>query len=73
VSGLTATVSYGFYVQANCGDELSPWVGPVTAMPGSYNMATSGTDTVISCGMMVYDNGGMNSDYANYCNGTLII
>ncbi|HHN47453.1 MAG TPA: hypothetical protein ENN08_00705, partial [Bacteroidales bacterium] len=28
--GLTQNTAYDFYVQANCGDELSTWAGPVT-------------------------------------------
>jgi len=30
VSGLTAVTSYDYYVQANCGSELSGWTGPFT-------------------------------------------
>lgn len=30
VSGLTAVTSYDYYVQANCGSELSDWTGPFT-------------------------------------------
>jgi hypothetical protein len=30
LAGLTQNTAYDFYVQANCGDELSTWAGPAT-------------------------------------------
>lgn len=65
--------AYDFYVQADCGDEQSLWVGPVSATAGGYNMAISGTDTVTTCSMVLYDNGGANGDYAASCDNTLVI
>ena len=64
---------YDFYVQADCGDEQSRWSGPVSAYPGSYNMGTSGSDTLTTCNLIVFDNGGFNGDYAEGCNNTLVI
>ena len=64
---------YDFYVQADCGDEQSLWAGPVSATVGGYNMAISGTDTVTTCSMVLYDNGGANGDYAASCDNTLVI
>ena len=73
VTDLTAGTSYDFYVQADCGDAQSAWVGPVTMRPGFLNMRTSGHDTLTSCEAMVYDNGGPDGNYSSSCNSTLVI
>ena len=65
--------AYDFYVQADCGDEQSLWVGPVTASPGSFNMGLQGTDTMTTCSMIVYDNGGASANYAASCDYTLVL
>ena len=65
--------TYDFYIQADCEDEQSIWVGPVSAYPGSYNMGTSGSDTLTTCNLIVLDNGGSNGNYAEGCNSTLVI
>ena len=72
INNLSVT-SYDFYVQANCGEEQSLWSGPVSAYPGSYNMDTSGSDTLTTCDLIVYDNGGFNDNYTAYCDYTLVL
>ena len=72
INNLSAT-PYDFYVQANCGDEQSLWLGPIYAYPGSYNMASSGSDTLTTCNLIIYDNGGVDGNYAVNCNNTLVI
>ena len=73
VTGLPTGESYDFYVQADCGDALSTWLGPVTVQPGYWNMRITGTDTVTLCAGMIYDNGGPGNNYSTACNNTLII
>jgi len=73
VTNLAAGASYDFYVQANCGNEPSLWVGPVTATPSSYNIPANGTATLTTCAMAIYDDGGMNGNYSSACNGVLVI
>ena len=65
--------TYDFYVQADCEDDQSLWVGPVTATPGSYNIASSGSDTVTTCDLIIFDNGGPTGNYTEGCNSTLVI
>ena len=72
INNLSVT-SYDFYVQANCGEEQSLWSGPVSAYTGSYNMDTSGSDTLTTCDLIVYDNGGFNDNYTAYCDYTLVL
>ena len=72
INNLSVT-SYDFYVQANCGDEQSLWLGPISAYPGSYNMGLSGNDTLTTCELIVYDNGGFNGNYTAYCDYTLAL
>ena len=65
--------AYDFYVQADCGGEQSLWVGPVTAAPGSFNTGLSGSDTLTTCALIVYDNGGPNGNYSANCDYTLLL
>ena len=65
--------TYDFYVQADCENEQSLWLGPVTATPGSYNMGITGSDTLTTCSLIVYDNGGSNGNYSAYCDYTLVL
>ena len=53
LTGLDSNTTYHFYVQADCGDSTSNWVGPVefTTSPG--------------CGDTLYDSGGATGDYAS--------
>ncbi len=73
INNLTSGVSYDFYVQSDCGGDVSDWRGPVTVTPGSYNMGTSGWDTLYTCGAAIYDDGGPNGVYSNSVNAYLVI
>ena len=70
ITGLTPATSYDIYVQSDCG---SNWSGPLTVTPGSYNMSVTGSDTIATCGMAIYDNGGLTGDYSTNCNYTLVV
>ncbi len=72
---LTNSVSYDFYVRANCGDEdgVSGWLGLYNVVPGSFFMQRQGTDTLYTCGAVVYDDGGPDGDYSSNCNSYLTI
>ena len=74
VDNLASAVTYSFYVKADCGGgDESPLAGPVSATPGSYIMPASGTNTITTCAMVIFDDGGINQDYSTNCNSTLII
>ncbi len=73
ISNLASGTPYEFYVQADCGGDQSYWRGPVAATPGSYNMHTSGWDTLYTCGSAIYDDGGPNGNYSGNCNSYLVI
>jgi len=73
VDNLTPATTYDFYVYANCGNDLSDPFGPVSATPGQYIMQASGSDTVTTCGLIIYDDGGPNGNYSNNCNTTLVL
>jgi len=66
-------LTYDFYVQANCGEEQSFWAGPISVTPGAYNMGVSGSDTLTTCGVIIYDNGGASGNYSSSCNYTLVL
>ena len=65
--------SYQAYVRADCGDEQSMWIGPVSFTPGAINMGTSGSATMSLCGAVIYDNGGATGSYDNNCDYTLTL
>ena len=74
ISNLATATTYDFYVKADCGGgEFSLQTGPTSATPGSYNMPTSGTYSVTTCSMVIYDDGGPNGDYSHSCSVTLTI
>ena len=73
VTGLDNVTTYDFYVQADCGGLQSQWVGPVTMTTGTYTFATTGSDTMTTCSVVLYDDGGVDGDYSNNCNYTLVI
>ena len=73
ISGLQAGVYYDFYVRTDCGGEYSSWRGPVTAAAGTYSMAISGIDSITTCGMTIYDDGGVLDNYSDSDNSTLIV
>jgi len=67
------TSTYDFYVQANCGNEQSYWSNSISAMPGSFNMGVNGSDTLTTCSLIIFDNGGADGNYAAGCNSTLVL
>lgn len=73
VYGLTPNILYDFYVQADCGSASSDWVGPLSITPGTYNMAVTGTYSLVMCNGIIYDNGGIYYDYSNDCNSILTV
>ena len=74
VSNLATATVYDFYVKADCGgSDESQLTGPVSATPGSYNMPTTGTHTITTCSMIIYDDGGPSGDYSNSCDVYLTI
>lgn len=61
--------AYDIYVRSDCGNEQSWWVGPITVIPGTIFMGTSGSDEVTACSFTVYDDGGPmrpSSENADY-------
>ncbi len=73
IENLSNTITYDFYVQADCGSELSLLRGPVSALPGAIYMNTTGTDTVYMCSGHIFDDGGPTADYSNDCDAVLIV
>ena len=53
LTGVDSNTNYDFYIQSNCGDSTSNWVGPLvfTTSPG--------------CGDTLFDSGGATGNYAN--------
>ena len=64
VNNLTNLTSYDFYVQSNCGESQSDWVGPLTVITGVINMPTNGNETLTTCHAILCDDGGVDGDYS---------
>ena len=74
ISGLNASTNYDFYVRAVCSStDQSNWEGPVNLTPGAYIMSATGSATVTTCDLAIYDDGGPAGDYSTNCNSTLTI
>ena len=73
ISNLTTGQEYDFYVQSVCGEGVSSWNGPVTAAPGRFNFGRTGSSSITSCGITIYDNGGPNGNYSSSCSYSLTI
>ncbi len=61
--------AYDIYVRSDCGNEQSWWVGPITVIPGTVFMGTSGNAEITACSLTVYDDGGPmrpSSENADY-------
>ena len=73
ITGLAIGV-WQAYVRANCGGEdVSTWYGPISVPVGLYYMSTTGSDTLRTCGTVIYDDGGLDNNYSNSCQSTLVI
>ena len=73
IEDLASSTAYDFYVQTNCGTMTSQWVGPVTVVTSQYSFGITGSDTITTCGMILYDDGGIEDNYSPNSNYTLVI
>ncbi len=69
---LQGGVTYTFYVRALCGTSHSTWITKQHT-PGTYILAANSSDTLRTCGSVIYDDGGPNGSYASNQNTTLYI
>ena len=74
VDNLSSGTMMDFYLRANCGGgDLSPWRGPITTGAGIINVPLSGVDSIIACGAVICDNGGLSGAYLSNSNGMVIV
>lgn len=74
LNNLTIGEAYDIYVRANCGEEgNSRWQGPLTVIPGTVRMKTTGTDTIHACDVVIYDDGGLFDNYSDGCDAYLVV
>ena len=72
-TNLTPRTTYTAYVRSNCGNDGMSDPVSFNFTAGTYNMHSSGWDTLRTCDMVIYDNGGANGDYSANCNSYLVI
>ncbi|MCQ2297209.1 MAG: fibronectin type III domain-containing protein [Bacteroidales bacterium] len=65
--------TYSMYVRANCGGDVSYWRGPLNFTPAAYTMTAGAVDTLRSCAVTIFDNGGPEGAYAAYSNDRLVV
>ena len=70
IGNLTPATEYDFYVQANC---ESNWTGPLSLIPSSYLMNTTGSDTLTTCGLLIFDDGGPDDNYGSEAESYLVL
>ena len=70
VEGLAASTTYDFYVQSDCESE---WCGPLTVATSQYIFGITGVDTITTCGIALYDDGGAYGNYSASCNYTVVV
>lgn len=73
VTGLEDSLTYDFYLRADCGGEQSYWVGPVTARPNLIVMLANQRDTIRTCGGTIVDDGGLDGNFATSQSSRLYI
>ena len=73
IGNLSPAQTYDFYVRSNCGEGVSEWRGPVQAIPGAFIFGVTGDSTITACGLVIYDNGGLDGNYSENCNYTLTV
>ena len=73
IYSLPSNVSYDFYIKSDCASITSDFIGPLTAATGYYIMSSHGSDTLTTCGTIIYDDGGPNGNYSASCNSTLVL
>ena len=72
ITGLSDDSIYYYYVQADCGGDMSEWTGPISGRPNIYIM-TNTTTSIYACGGHIYDDGGPNGNYSNYMDAYLTV
>lgn len=73
ISGLDDSVTYDFYVRADCGASYSYWIGPLPAQPGVMRLPYQGCDTVYLCDAVIADHAGLNGEYDINCESNMVI
>ena len=72
LTSLSPANSYDIYVRSDCGGDYSPWLSIGTVQPGTYIMNQS-VDTLRTCAVNIYDNGGPNDNYSVSANNRLVV
>ena len=72
-TNLDSAQRYDVYIKTDCGSKSSYWLGPLLVSIESYNMAHTGTGTIITCSKVIYDPGGPYGNYSNYDNSILTL
>ena len=75
IASYLADGMYDVYVRSVCSGDSSVWYGPASFSVGFIvmNMATSGSDTLRTCGAIIYDDGGPTGNYSHSISGSILV
>lgn len=74
ITGVSSTSSYQIRVKAVCDiNDESSWSNIIEVTPGSINFPTTGTMTLTTCGITLFDDGGPTASYSPNCSGVVTI
>ncbi len=73
ITGLSDDSIYYYYVQADCGDDVSEWTGPLSGRPNVYIMTANCNTYTTLCGGHIYDDGSADGNYSNNQNSYLTV
>ncbi len=73
VTNLADSITYDFYLRADCSSEQSRWVGPVSARPNLFAMTADASDTIRTCGGTITDDGGLEGNYAYHQHSYMVV
>ena len=72
LDSLQIFTTYAVRVGTIC-DNDRVWCAPLNALTGSYNMLHQGSDTLTTCDMLIYDEGGAYGEYTSLSSSILVL
>ncbi len=74
ITNLTTATPYQVRVKVICSDSTeTAWSNAFVFIPGAYLMPVTGNTTMTTCNLMIYDDGGLSSNYSSDCNSVLVL
>ena len=72
LTNLSLYQRYDVYIKTDCGNKSSYWIGPLLISIESYNMTHTGTNSITTCSIFIYDSGGPKGNYKDNANSLIL-